>query len=71
MIATTSSNQKAEKLKKLGADHTINYKTDPNWGETARKLTSDGAGVDHIMKLEDLEPCARASTVSNLRVLSA
>lgn len=51
MIATTSSAEKAEKLKKLGADHIINYKTDPNWGETARKLTPDNAGVDHIVEV--------------------
>lgn len=51
MIATTSSAAKAEKLKKLGADHVINYKEDPNWGVTARKLTPDGAGVDHIIEV--------------------
>lgn len=51
MIATTSSDEKGEKLKKLGADHVINYKTDPNWGETARKLTPDCAGVDHIIEV--------------------
>ncbi|KAJ5788276.1 hypothetical protein N7457_003266 [Penicillium paradoxum] len=51
VIATTSSAEKAEKLKKLGADHVINYKNDPNWGETARKLTPDAAGVDHIIEV--------------------
>lgn len=51
MIATTSSAEKAEKLKKLGADHIINYKNDPNWGETARKLTPEGAGVDYIIEV--------------------
>ncbi|KAJ5175228.1 uncharacterized protein N7482_001105 [Penicillium canariense] len=51
VIATTSSDQKAEKLKKLGADHVINYKTDTNWGETARKLTPDGAGVDYAIEV--------------------
>lgn len=51
MIATTSSPDKAEKLKKLGADHVINYKTDPNWGETARRLTPDNIGVDHIVEV--------------------
>ncbi|OOQ84872.1 Zinc-type alcohol dehydrogenase-like protein [Penicillium brasilianum] len=51
VIATTSSDQKGEKLKKLGADHVINYKTDPNWGETARKLTPDGVGLDHIIEV--------------------
>lgn len=51
MIATTSSAEKGDKLKKLGADHVINYKDDPNWGETARKLTPEGAGVDHIIEV--------------------
>jgi NADPH:quinone reductase-like Zn-dependent oxidoreductase len=51
VIATTSSAQKAETLKNLGADHVINYKTDPNWGELARKLTPDGVGVDHVIEV--------------------
>ncbi|KAI1080881.1 NAD(P)-binding protein [Whalleya microplaca] len=51
VIATTSSKEKAETLKKLGADHVINYREDPNWGETAKKLTSNGAGVDHIIEV--------------------
>jgi len=51
VIATTSSAQKAEILKKLGADHVINYREDPNWGETARKLSRNGEGVDHILEV--------------------
>ncbi|KAJ5778181.1 Polyketide synthase enoylreductase [Penicillium odoratum] len=51
VIATTSSASKAEKLKTLGADHIINYREDANWGETAKKLTPDGAGVDHIIEV--------------------
>jgi len=51
VIATTSSAKKAETLKKLGADHVINYREDPNWGETARKLTANGAGADHIIEV--------------------
>lgn len=51
VISTTSSAKKAETLKKLGADHVINYKEDPKWGETAKKLTSGGAGVDHILEV--------------------
>ncbi|KAL4810943.1 hypothetical protein BDV18DRAFT_150008 [Aspergillus unguis] len=51
VIATTSNEQKAKKLKELGADHVINYKTDTNWGETARKLTRDNIGVDHIVEV--------------------
>ena len=51
VIATTSSDAKAEVLKKLGADHVINYKTDENWGETAKKLTPGGLGLDHIIEV--------------------
>ena len=40
-----------ERLKQLGADHVINYREDPNWGETARKLMPDGAGVDNIIEV--------------------
>ncbi|KAK3302909.1 alcohol dehydrogenase-like protein [Chaetomium strumarium] len=51
VIATTSSAEKAEVLKKLGADHVINYREDPNWGETARKLTPNGEGVEHVIEV--------------------
>lgn len=48
VIATSSSDEKLERLKALGADHVINYKTDAAWGETARGLTG-GRGVDHVL----------------------
>jgi NADPH:quinone reductase-like Zn-dependent oxidoreductase len=51
VIATTSSKEKAETLKKLGADHVINYKEDANWGETAKKLTPGGEGVTHVIEV--------------------
>lgn len=51
VISTTSSNDKAEVLKKLGADHVINYKTDETWGETAKKLTPGGKGCAHIVEV--------------------
>ena len=51
MIATTSSAAKADKLKKLGADHVLNYKEDPNWGETARTLTPNNEGVDNVVEV--------------------
>ncbi|MGE5565588.1 MAG: zinc-dependent alcohol dehydrogenase family protein [Parcubacteria group bacterium] len=50
VIATSSSDEKLERLKALGADHLINYKAEPNWGQAARKLT-DGRGVDHIVEV--------------------
>lgn len=51
VIATTSSDEKAEFLKKLGADFIIDYKKDPNWGETAKNLTPGKEGVDHILEV--------------------
>ncbi|KAL2039989.1 hypothetical protein N7G274_007392 [Stereocaulon virgatum] len=51
VISTTSSDSKAKILKDLGADHVINYKTDPSWGETAKKLTPNGIGCSHILEV--------------------
>ncbi|KAJ4986260.1 Zinc-type alcohol dehydrogenase [Stagonosporopsis vannaccii] len=50
VIATTSSSSKAETLKKLGADHIINYRETPNWGERAKELTG-GTGVQHVVEV--------------------
>jgi NADPH:quinone reductase-like Zn-dependent oxidoreductase len=50
VIATTSSDEKFEKLKRLGADAVINYKAVPNWGQKAKDLT-DGRGVDHVIEV--------------------
>lgn len=49
VIATTSSNEKGERLTALGADHVINYVEDEKWGETVSKLT--GGGVDHVIDI--------------------
>jgi len=50
VIATSSSDEKLERVKQLGATHTINYKDEPNWGKVARKLAG-GDGVDHIVEV--------------------
>lgn len=49
VIATTSSDAKVKYLKTLGAHHIINYRTDENWGSTARSLTPGSRGVDHVI----------------------
>ena len=51
VISTTSSDAKAETLKKLGADLVINYKTDEKWGETAKKATPGGVGCAHVVEV--------------------
>jgi NADPH:quinone reductase-like Zn-dependent oxidoreductase len=50
VIATTSSEDKAERLKASGADDVINYRTIPNWHEAVRELT-DGQGVDRVIEV--------------------
>ena len=49
VIATSSSDAKLERLKSLGADATINYRTAPDWGKKARELT--GEGVDLVVEV--------------------
>tara|TARA_R110002050_G_scaffold1244_5_gene8833 strand:+ start:138711 stop:139718 length:1008 start_codon:yes stop_codon:yes gene_type:complete len=50
VIATSSSDQKLERLKDMGADHVINYRTEPDWGERAKTLNG-GFGVDHVVDI--------------------
>ncbi|GAB6853762.1 zinc-dependent alcohol dehydrogenase family protein [Asaia astilbis] len=50
VIATSSSDEKLKRLRELGADHLINYRSNPEWGRTAWDLTG-GRGVDHIIEV--------------------
>jgi len=50
VIATSSSDEKAERLRQLGADETINYATTLEWGQKAKEL-SGGRGVDHVVEV--------------------
>ncbi|MDO6585232.1 NAD(P)-dependent alcohol dehydrogenase [Salipiger sp. 1_MG-2023] len=50
VIATSSSDAKLERLRALGADHVINYRTTPEWGAEMRALT-DGRGVDIVVEV--------------------
>lgn len=47
VFATTSSSEKAERLKSMGVEAVVNYKEDQRWGKTIFAL-SDG-GVDHVL----------------------
>ncbi len=46
VYATTSNNEKAEKLLELGADEVINYKEDERWGKT---IAHRSGGVNHVL----------------------
>lgn len=49
VVATSSSGEKLERLKAMGADHLINYREQPGWGAEVAKLT--GGGVDHVVEI--------------------
>jgi NADPH:quinone reductase-like Zn-dependent oxidoreductase len=65
VIATSSSDEKLERLTTLGADHTINYKTTPDWGAEAFKLTG-GRGVDEVVEIGG--PGTMAQSIAACRV---
>jgi NADPH:quinone reductase-like Zn-dependent oxidoreductase len=50
VIATSSSAEKLQRLRALGADHVVNYREAEKWGEVALALT-DGLGVDHVIEV--------------------
>lgn len=50
VIVTSSSDEKLEQARALGADHTINYRREENWGRKVRELTG-GRGADHIVEV--------------------
>lgn len=50
VIGTSSSDDKLARLRSLGADHVINYRNDPQWGDAVRALTG-GIGVDHVIEV--------------------
>ncbi|KAG4434652.1 hypothetical protein IFR05_009857 [Cadophora sp. M221] len=47
VIATSSTDEKLQIAKQLGASELINYKTTPNWGEEVLRLTG-GKGADLV-----------------------
>ena len=50
VVATSSSHEKLEKLKDLGADELINYKETPEWGKEV-KIKTHNEGVDHVVEV--------------------
>ena len=50
VIATSSTDEKLARVRDLGADHVINYRTTPEWGREAVSLTG-GRGVDHVVEV--------------------
>jgi NADPH:quinone reductase-like Zn-dependent oxidoreductase len=59
VIATSSSDEKLQRAKALGADHLINYRATPSWAKVARDLTG-GNGVDHVLEVGGKETLAQS-----------
>jgi NADPH:quinone reductase-like Zn-dependent oxidoreductase len=49
-LITSSSDEKLQRARALGADHLVNYRTTPDWSKPVREVT-DGRGADFIMEV--------------------
>ncbi|MFJ6831487.1 NAD(P)-dependent alcohol dehydrogenase [Streptomyces sp. NPDC091209] len=71
VIATTSSDAKADRLKALGADHVVDYAGNPEWGLAVRELTG-GRGADLVVETngpDTIEQSMRAAALYGQIVL--
>jgi len=76
VIATSSSEEKLERLRQLGADHVINYRAQPRWAGAVAEFTG-GAGADHIVEVggsqtlaQSLRACRVGGHVAMIGVLT-
>lgn len=61
VVATTSTDDKAARLRALGATHTVNYRSNPdNWAQEARNLTPQKRGFDIIIDIAGNETLAQS-----------
>ena len=74
VVATSSSAEKLARLKALGADHLINYKENPNWGDEAAALTG---GVHAVVEIggpgtmgQSIQACRIGGHISLIGVLT-
>lgn len=72
----SSSDEKIERVRAMGADATINYRAVPEWAKASREITG-GKGYDHIVELggektlpQSLRAIRPGGTLSMIGVLS-
>jgi NADPH:quinone reductase-like Zn-dependent oxidoreductase len=58
VIATSSTAAKLDRVRALGADETINYRDQPEWGDAAAALA--GGGLDHVVEVGGLGTLAQS-----------
>ncbi|MCP3719973.1 NAD(P)-dependent alcohol dehydrogenase [Paraburkholderia sp. CNPSo 3281] len=75
-IVTSSSDEKLARVRALGADETVNYRENPQWGKIAREITG-GKGVDHVVEVggagtleQSLRAIRTGGTLSMIGVLA-
>jgi NADPH:quinone reductase-like Zn-dependent oxidoreductase len=59
VFITSSSDEKLERARELGADETINYKKSPDWDKEVLGLTKK-TGVDHVIEVGGTGTLARS-----------
>lgn len=59
VVITSSSDAKLARARDLGADETINYKTNPEWQERVLERTG-GRGADHVLEVGGKDTIGRA-----------
>ncbi len=76
VIITSSSDEKLERARKLGADALINYKTTTDWGKAAATLSGE-EGVDHVIEvggagtfLQSVRACRSGGKIGLIGILS-
>ncbi|MFM8353672.1 MAG: zinc-dependent alcohol dehydrogenase family protein, partial [Gammaproteobacteria bacterium] len=76
VIVTSSSDEKLERARQLGADHLVNYARTPEWSRPVLAYT-EGQGVDHIIEVggantlaESLKAIRLGGHISLIGVLS-
>jgi NADPH:quinone reductase-like Zn-dependent oxidoreductase len=63
VIVSSKSDEKLERARALGADHTFNYQAQPDWHRTVLELT-EGRGADRV-----LDPGGSVTIAQSLRAL--
>lgn len=63
VIATSSSDDKLDRVRDMGADEVINYRNTPEWGAEMRRLTG-GRGVDHVIEVGGPATLAQSITAA-------
>ncbi|WP_137279102.1 zinc-dependent alcohol dehydrogenase family protein [Pseudomonas rhizoryzae] len=65
VIATSSSDEKLQRAYALGADHLINYRSEPEWGAKVQAITG-GRGADIVVEVGG--PATLAQSIQAARI---